>query len=489
MKPRSVTVETHISTLFFTQDRVFKILKPVETGFLDHRDPSVRCAAASREYELNERMAPDVYLGTADVIEHGLLADRFIVMKRLPDDRSMTSLLGRNALTKDHVRDVARAIATFHSNLAGLEPPGPVTEMQRTLWDNNSSELTPFVGDVIAPEDDARVTRLYTTWLDAHEELLEARATAGYMRDGHGDLLADDIFCLEDGPAILDCLAFRDDLRLIDVLDDIAFLAMDLHRLAGPMWAQLLMRYYLEFSGEHHPGSLAHYYVAYRAHVRCKIACLRIEAHEDHWVQLARQYHDLCLDQLERARLRMILVGGGPGSGKTSLSNALGKQFGCAVLSSDEIRKDLAGVERTVRELAEPDQGLYTAEQSSATYHELMRQAEALLRAGETVILDASWTTDEFRKIASAVAAKTHAQVIPIECQIPLGVAKERVARRFADPTSTSDATPEIVEHLAGIRAPWPEAVAIDGTQSFAEIESVALRAIKNREHLQGSQS
>jgi hypothetical protein len=28
--------------------------------------------------------------------------------------------------------------------------------------------------------------------------------------DGHGDLLADDICCLEDGPRILDCLDFDD---------------------------------------------------------------------------------------------------------------------------------------------------------------------------------------------------------------------------------------------------------------------------------------
>ena len=33
----SAAIETHISRLFFTPDRVHKFLKPVETGFLDHR--------------------------------------------------------------------------------------------------------------------------------------------------------------------------------------------------------------------------------------------------------------------------------------------------------------------------------------------------------------------------------------------------------------------------------------------------------------------
>ena len=76
--------ETHISTVFFTDDRAYKLLKAVQNGFLDHRTSKARCDAATREFELNRRMCPDIYLGTADVFEDGELVDRFIVMKRLP---------------------------------------------------------------------------------------------------------------------------------------------------------------------------------------------------------------------------------------------------------------------------------------------------------------------------------------------------------------------------------------------------------------------
>ena len=471
--------ETHISTLFFTPDRVFKLLKPVELGFVDHRGIEDRCRAASLEVELNSRLAPSVYLGTADVVEDGALTDRMIVMRRLPADRSVTHLLAHHELTSDHIREIARTMASFHSQLEPQPYDGRVVDAHRRRWTDNTDELSPYRGTVIDAAESDRVTELFSSWLDSNGDLLDRRVAEGHLRDGHGDLLADDIFCLDDGPQILDCLAFRDDLRLVDVLDDIAFLAMDLHRLGGSRLAQLLLAYYTEFSAEHHPAALAHYYVAYRAHVRCKIACLRSVQSSDEGAQLARTYHALCLDQLERARLRLVLVGGGPGSGKTTLARELGEQLGCAVLSSDDLRKDLAGVERTVHELASPDRGIYTPERSEATYRELIRRASLLLGSGESVILDASWTTEEHRSWAHELAVASGAELIPIECRIPDSVAKERIVRRLADPMSTSDATPEIVDYLSDKRAPWPDAIEVDGTNEFAEVLTHVLSALR----------
>ena len=75
--------------------------------------------------------------------------------------------------------------------------------------------------------------------------------------DGHGDLLADDIYCLDDGPRILDCLDFDDRLRWLDGLDDAAFLAMDLERLgAAPIWPGSSSDWYAEYSGDPAPASL-----------------------------------------------------------------------------------------------------------------------------------------------------------------------------------------------------------------------------------------
>ena len=77
--------ETHISWVFLTADRAYKLLKPITTSFLDFGSSERRCAAAEREVELNRRVAPDVYLGLADLVENGDLVDRMIIMRRMPE--------------------------------------------------------------------------------------------------------------------------------------------------------------------------------------------------------------------------------------------------------------------------------------------------------------------------------------------------------------------------------------------------------------------
>src|SRR5690606_4917082 len=112
-------------------------------------------------------------------------------------------------------------------------------------------------------------------YLAGRDRLFAHRIAGGFARDGHGDLLADDIFCLDDGPRIIDCLAFDDDLRVGDVLLDVAFLVMDLERLAGIETAESFLAQYQSFANERHPRTLMHHYVAYRALVRSKVNCLR----------------------------------------------------------------------------------------------------------------------------------------------------------------------------------------------------------------------
>ena len=107
------------------------------------------------------------------------------------------------------------------------------------------------------------------------------RIAEGRAVDGHGDLLADDIFCLDDGPRILDCIEFDEALRLGDGLSDVAFLAMDLEHLGRPDLAQRFLDAYREATADVWPSSLEHHHVAYRAQVRAKVAAIRA-AQGDH---------------------------------------------------------------------------------------------------------------------------------------------------------------------------------------------------------------
>ena len=185
--------------------------------------------------------------------------------------------------------------------------------------------------------------RLAGRFLAGRSALLDARVRGGHIVDGHGDLLAADIFCLADGPRILDCLEFDDKLRWLDGLDDAAFLAMDLERLGADELAGRFLDWYVEFSGDPAPASLRHHYVAYRAFVRAKVGCLRARQGDRLAGQEASQLAALTLRHLRAGAVTVVLVGGLPGTGKSALAGALADRLGWTVLSSDRIRKELAG--------------------------------------------------------------------------------------------------------------------------------------------------
>jgi hypothetical protein len=325
-------VETHISQVFFTEDRAYKLLKPVKTGFLDFADRERRLDAANRELRLNRRLAPDVYLGLANVWEDGDLVDHLIVMRRLPSRRRLATLLAsartaspaagsipagdQGSATPGAVSEcliqVARAVASLHLSAPGLAGGAASMATRDAVarnWDANFATIADFVGRVIDPAEYEEVARLAGDYLEAGAELFQHRIDGGWIRDGHGDLRAEDIFCLDDGPRILDCLAFSDDLRIADVLNDIAFLVMDLHHLSGSHLADELMEVYLSFTGEVHPASLAHHYVAYRAHVGVRVACLEMEGGDPSKAAEAAALHGLALRQLELAASAVAITG------------------------------------------------------------------------------------------------------------------------------------------------------------------------------------
>jgi uncharacterized protein len=471
--------ETHVSWVLLVADRAYKILKPIRNDFLDQSTPERRAAATRREVELNRRLAPDVYLGVSPILEGDEVVEHMIVMRRLPDDRRLSALVGTEEFG-DQLRRVAKAVATFHASL----PPDPAAAAAATcervagLWEDNVATMAPFVGEVLSEDEAQRVADLARRYLGDRASLFRSRIEAGLARDGHGDLLADDIFCMPDGPRILDCLAFDDDLRRGDVLADIAFLVMDVERLAGPRWAARFMAWYQEFSDERHPSSLAHHYVAYRAHVRAKVACLRHAQGDPGAAERARADHRLALRHLELARVRLVLVGGPPGTGKSTAAQALGDRLGWAVLSSDEIRKDVLGLGSGAHAYARIGQGAYRPESTEIVYEELLRRADRLLERGESVVLDATWGDARRRAAGRHLGWNHRAEVVEVRCELPPDLVAERIARRMAAGTDPSDATPEVAEQLAAHFDPWPEARAVETTVAVDEVAETLVDAV-----------
>jgi len=476
-------IETHISEVFLGSDRVYKRLKPVALPFLDFSDSATRIRAAEREVELNQRMSPDVYLGTADVIEFGQLVDRMIVMKRLPRSAGFTKF-AHTAGFGERLEEVARAIAAFHSDQEALRgapaAPASVDAMQAN-WNANFDALAAHATDTIGPAELEATRANVSRYLTGRRPLFEARESDGWVRDGHGDLRCEHVFCLPDGPRFIDCLAFADQYRIADVLNDVAFLAMDLHRLVGPLAALRLLAAYDRFTNERHPASLAHHFVAYRASVRAKIAAIRLAQGDLTAASLLQGYHRLMADHLDRSSVRLVVVGGAPGVGKSTVAEGIASELGYIWLRSDEIRKNLAGLSGTEHAFSEPDTGIYTPEFTRTVYAEMLREATMLLEMGESVVLDASWASADDRDNARQVAATTSSELVEIECVLDAAIAKERIARRLSSLQNPSDATPQIADHVRSRFDGWPEATELSTGGSVDQTIDDGVRIVCGR--------
>ncbi|MFJ5708418.1 AAA family ATPase [Streptomyces sp. NPDC093105] len=471
--------ETHTAVVFFVGDRAYKLKKPVDLTFLDYSTVEARRAACEREVALNRRFAPDVYLGVGEIRVPGAESpEPLVAMRRMPADRRLSRLVREGVVVDDALRAVARLLATRHASA----PRTPEVEAQGTRdalsarWEASFAQVREMAVDGRVLEGVAEIEQLVRRYLTGRESLFDMRIEQGRVVDGHGDLLAEDVFCLDDGPRVLDCLEFDDHLRYVDGLDDAAFLAMDLEQLDAPDLAAFFLTRYGEYSGDPAPPSLRHHYVAYRAFVRAKVSLIQARQGAPDADLAARRLITSALRHLRTSAVGLTLVGGLPGSGKSTLSGALADRLGVTLLSSDRLRKELAGIPADQSAAAPYGEDLYTPEWTDRTYAALLERASALLSRGESVVLDASWSNTAQREAAQRVAEGTSADLVALHCQVPDETTVARLQGRTAGP---SDADLDVATAMAAREPPWAEAVAIDTSGPLEAAVSQALAAVR----------
>ena len=452
-RPASVEVrETHISWVFLAGELAYKLKKPLVLDFLDYGTPARRREMCAAEVRLNRRLAPDLYLGVRGVALAGdgaeltdetdpRAVDFVVEMRRYDEDRTLAAKLERGEVYRRDVVEVGRLLARFHEGAPRVAPDGaPVLTAERR-FERNLQEL---LGDVEQRSEIERVQgleRFAHAFVTAHAQTFGARANSGRIRDGHGDLRAEHVL-LDDGVRIVDCVEFDPGLRELDVADDLAFLVFDLAARGGERLGEVLVDAYRDAGGDPGPDALIAFYAAYRALVRAKVALVRGAqlpgTSAEHGQQSAHARDLISLAECfawQARRPLTIVVCGVPASGKSHLAHALAELSGLPHLSSDVIRKRLAGFRPTERAAAEA----YSAEWNARTYAELGRRASGALAGNGGAIADATFRhRDDRRQFTSALGAPR--QVVFIECRAPGPVLARRASYREHDRGRVSDA-------------------------------------------------
>lgn len=87
----------------------------------------------------------------------------------------------------------------------------------------------------------------------------------------------------------------------------------------------------------------------------------------------------------------IVVVMGLSGSGKSFLASLLHEEFGFEWIRSDQVRKELAGIEASQRVKVPYGEGIYSQEWTQRVYKEMVRRAKEKAEEGKDVVLDATF--------------------------------------------------------------------------------------------------
>lgn len=320
--PASVeAIETNMAWVFLAGDRAYKLKKPVRYPFLDFSTRALRERDCAQEVRLNRRLAPGVYRGVVALLEtaDGSLAldadgappagarvvDWLVRMRRLPEARMLDRAIAAGSVGTEDIDRVGRVLRAFY---AGLAPAAiaPAAFLARFAREQGTTrELLMQMQERIDGGSVEQVLDRVDAAMHALADSLARRVTEGHVVEGHGDLRPEHV-CLAEPVAIIDCLEFNLELRLVDPAEELVFLGLECE-LAGAAWVgPRLLAHCSGVIGEVSPALCA-FYKAHRALVRARLALAHLHqpaAREaGKWAPLARRYLEAGAAALDGAGL------------------------------------------------------------------------------------------------------------------------------------------------------------------------------------------
>lgn len=234
--------ETHMSWVFLTDRRVYKLKKPLRRPFLDFTTIDRRRHFCEEELRLNRRLAPATYLSVVALRKDagglsfggdGEIVDWLVEMERLPQDDMLDARIEAKAVTREDVDRIGSLLAGFYAGLPSQRADGGAAiehfvsehEVTREILERDDFGLGERVRKVIRHVGEGIVSL---------SPVMERRIAEGRIVEGHGDLRPEHV-SLSQPPQIIDCLEFSRALRMVDPYDEVNHLGLECD-LLGAGW-------------------------------------------------------------------------------------------------------------------------------------------------------------------------------------------------------------------------------------------------------------
>jgi uncharacterized protein len=445
-------VQTHLSWVLLAGDFAYKIKKALRFAFADFSSLESREANCRRELELNRRFAPELYLdvirigGSADhptLEDHTSAIEYAVKLRRFAKEDELASMLKAGVVASE-------LLARFGSRLADIHEASvvcgnsEVAVVARTTAIENVAELQRFAKDA-GIETHAR-------WLEREwesiAEVVSRRGREGRVRECHGDLHIGNIVRWRDELAAFDCIEFNPSLSCIDVASDVAFLFMDLLAHERRDLGYAFLNAWLESGGDYGAVQLLRFFAVHRALVRSKVAALERNTGK------MNRYLTLASHLQKPGKPQLTITCGLSGSGKTWLSGQLVPTLGALRVRSDVERKRLAGM-KAHESSKERGLDIYSKDFNSEVYEHLRNVAQAALRAGQHIIVDAAFLRSEERLDFMRLAQQERASFHILHCEAPDPELRRRLRDRQASGRDASEADERVLDQQQSYWEPF----------------------------------
>jgi uncharacterized protein len=459
-------VETHISWVLLTGEFAYKVKKPLRLSFLDYSTLERRHALCEEELRLNRRHAPDLYVevsaigGSLDaprIDGEGAPVEYAVRMRQFDRGEELGVLLATAAVGSAELAALGRDVARLHERAV------PATDVShgdpdtvRRITGDNFAELRRLPECAVATAELDGLESVLGDTLERLRVLMHVRRSDGRVRECHGDLHCGNVVRWRGRLTPFDGIEFDPALRFIDVVNDVAFLTMDLAERGRADLRRDVLQAWCESLGDFAGLRLLPYYECYRALVRGKVAALAAAqatsdpARRASAVADCLRYRDWAIARLTPRRPALLVTCGMSGSGKTWLARQVAPVLGALHVRSDVERKRLAGLEPHEDSRSPADGGIYTLEYNEHTYERLEHCADAALAAGENVVVDAACLRRAERHRFLHLAGAHGAPAVILHCRAPEALLRQRLTERRAARSDASEAGPELLDRQAG---------------------------------------